>query len=265
MKNWMIFLLFLSSLSSCFADTSTDSTGSTDTTNATATSTPTPPPAALTTLSKDQLLKQPQSAIDAEIFRIQQALSADQLSLVYYQKLNAAYCPLLQKISSQCPAAAYIGINYGLNDLNCTSTPPPSPTIVVSLQNMGGNAFYLRANQTYETEVFSEATQNVLFSSTDGALSTPPRFIDLTTLSIITVNGSKKDKGFPTQRPSNLAIQITINGTLLLPQLSLIPSNTRNDFFTYQISPDAIPTLRKRVGCYIEAKDITNAQQSAQE
>lgn len=265
MKNWMLFLLFLSPLASSPADTMTDASSGIDIGSDTTTATSTPPAPVLTTLPKDQLLNQPQSAIDAELFRIQQALPADQLSLVHYQKLNAAYCRLLQKILSQCKAAAYIGANYGLNDLNCTSTPPPSPIITVSLQNMGGNAFYLRANQTYETDVFSDATQNVLFSSTDGTLSTPPRFIDLTTLSIITVNGSKKDKGFPTQRPSNLAVSISVNGTPLLPQLSLIPSSTSNDFFTYQISPDVIPTLRKQAGCYIEAKDITNAQQSAQQ
>jgi hypothetical protein len=264
MRNWIFFLFLFSPPQVLPADSSTDTTANSDSTDTT-TVAPETQSVPLTAMSKTQLRNQTQPVIDGEIARIQQAMPLGQSSLAYYQKLNAAYCKLLQKISTQCITAAYIGSNYGLDDLNCSPSATLPPTIIVSLQNTEGKAFYLRADQTYETEVFSEPTQTVLFSSTEGLLASIPRFLDLTTLSLITINPTKKDKGFPTQRPPNLAILITVNGTPLLPKITLIPPTNVNDFFTYQISPEVIPTLRKQVGCFIEAADIEKAQLSARQ
>ena len=79
------------------------------------------------------------------------------------------------------------------------------------------------------------------------------------------MNGTEKAKGFPTQRPSatNFALQITVNGTPLFSKLTLVVPSDASDFFSYQISPDLVPTLRQQTGCYIKAADITSAQQAA--
>ncbi len=266
MKYWVLFLFIFSPIGA-HSDSSTDTDSGEDiesaspsaaSTAATATQTD-----ALLTMSREELLAQPQTAIDAETSLIQKALPADQAALRQYQALNTKYCALLTKISTQCVAAAYIGNDYGLGDLNCSATPPPPPVITVTLQNTGGNAFFLRANETYETPVFSAPTQTVLFSSADGQITTLPRFVDLTTLSIITVNGSKKDKKFPTTRPATLFVDIKVNGQSLLPPLPLLATPAdASDISTYQISPAVIPTLRQQQGCYITAAEMTAVQSS---
>jgi len=221
----------------------------------------------IATMTPAELSQLSQARVNGETNRIQPQLASKQQKLTYYQQLNQAYCGLLNQITSTCNASSYIGLDYGLANLNCstdtnTSEGPVTPKIQVIMTNTGGNSFYLQANTDYQTGIITNPIQDVVFSPIDGQITEPPRFFNLTSLSLITVDPTRNNKNIKGKRPLNMGLVIKVNGTPLLSSCTLLAAADSSDYFTYQVSPDLIPKLKFQTGCYITSDELSNIQKT---
>lgn len=217
-------------------------------------------------MTREELLDVSPKVLTGEINRLELRNEEEKKELIELQSFNQALCLRMQKLMQECSAMAYIADANGLDDLGCSDslTSSEKPSITVELKGDNGGSFMFIANDKYiSNEVSAQNKGPIIFKRNDSKLVKPPRFRDLTTLSIVSIRKGGK-VGERTQRPENLEVKILVNGKPIMDDFTLHKPEDNTDISSYRINPTGLIDLRTKEECKVSLEEINNMKAKTQ-
>lgn len=234
-------------------------------------------------MNQKELQRVPPYVLLNEIELLERRDLNESRDLINIKSFNLAMCKRLQKLKTECIAQLYISSDHGLDGLACTEANDDleevkaNITVSLKLKDSKGQSYVLRANNLYESNIFTEPANEVLikFSHLQDKIVRPPKFKDLTSLQLIAVKKGQKpiireniDPRKKEQMNANIKINpndyidftLKVNGRDLLSGIHLLaPDDTSVDNY-YRISPEKIVGLGKTPECRVSLEEIRQLQ-----
>lgn len=227
----------------------------------------------LNTLNADQLAKVPVATLQQGIQQLTTQNEQDSKLCKQLVTFNAAMCERLNKLNSQCITQAFL-ITPSKDPYSCSSSAPAATSITVVAKNVKGYYFRLRANKNYISDAFTEGGGTVTFRRDDGAILTPPRFREITAITLVSVspNSTITSNGYinstQTIAPadlsylvSNMQLRIMVNNTSIIDnpekQWLILQAPTDTTVKTeLVVDPQDILSMGKNANCVVSPSEL---------
>lgn len=226
-------------------------------------------------MSQGELQRVPPSDLIREIEKLEVRNNSEKVELYELQKFNAVLCQRLALLKRECVAQLYITNDHGLDGLSCTgNAKEPEAEAEIRIQIVGGqdNTYILLADSVYVTNEFNASSKApVEFKRRDNKIVKPPRFRDIESLDIIAVKpgtaqivdgrlAMKKDRMPPIDQ---LSLEISVNGSPLLSDYTLVKPDDPHDDWYYRLNPNGILTLGRSDKCQVTLKELRELQEQS--
>lgn len=230
-------------------------------------------------MSENELSKIDSSFLQEGIQSLEEQHSEELKKLEALRKSNAALCEKLLEINNLCKTQAYL-TPFDEDQLQCGEKPT---SLEIEAIHLGNHRFRIRANKSYISNEFGEGKSRLNFQRADGAKVKAPRFREITSLNLVSVNSNStiNSKGYiegvQTLRAEEqeellktMKIRILIDGEALHGEsqewLNLRKPKDENLKSELLMDPDIIIRAGKSSKCvvsYEEAKSIQNSSSSS--
>ncbi|MEZ4742491.1 MAG: hypothetical protein R3B45_08595 [Bdellovibrionota bacterium] len=201
---------------------------------------------------QDLMSLDPNSLTDSELkLFISQLISRDQAEakeLVILKQVNKDLCDRLQKLRTDCSASSRIIPDGSEKILGCSGAYSENinieKQIKVNIDTEG--SFYLLANKNFKSSEFSTGNSAIKFVPFGENTTRAPRFIELTSLRLVPVNGESPAL-------ESLGFELSINENTVFDNSHLVWSQ-ENGYF--KIDPNHLFEIKKSPTCTVTIADI---------
>lgn len=226
-------------------------------------------------MSQGQLQRVPPSDLIREIRKLEARNNAEKIELYDLQKFNSILCQRLALLKKECVAQLYITNDHGLDGLNCMgNAKEPEPEAEIRVELVGGQdkSYVLLADSIYISDEFTAGSPAPIeFKRKDNKIVKPPRFRDLESINLIAVKPGTaqvvdgrlamlKDEMPPL---SQISIKISVNGSPLLSDFTLVKPDDPHDDWYYRLNPNGIQTLGRSGSCQVTLKELKELQEQS--
>lgn len=181
----------------------------------------------------------------------------EEKELFVLQKVNFKLCERLQKLRSECAVAQRLFTDGNQKVLACVSNivnPTEAPVVFqVTVSGAAGSQLKLEAENSYETNAFTDGTTALTWKTQFNTDVASPRLMEVTNLKVRAVSG-------PLPPLASLSISLIVAGQPVLNKTELAASSEAG---THSFKTTPFLTLRRAENCRVTNEEISKTKETA--